>query len=126
MKEFFEKLRKKLERMAKEEFKDYLFEQLLESKEDDMTLPKAKWVKTNTDLAELWLSLFVDKAIEVEGKPATIGFYEKMGQFLFGISFSNISVTDRKMRDRKKGITPFLDRLKKGMTDRADDLDENS
>lgn len=125
MKEFIEKLKKKLERLAKEEFKDYLVEQLLESKEDDNTLPKAKWVKTNTDLAELWLSLFVDKAIEVEGKPATIGFYEKMSHFLFGVSFSNINVTYRKMRDRKKGITPCLDRLKKGMTDRADELDDN-
>ena len=125
MKEFIEKLRKKLERMAKEEFKDHLVEELLESKEEDMTIPKAKWVKTNTDLAELWLSLFVDKAIEVEGKPATIGFYEKMSQLLFGVSFSNISVTYRKMRDRKKGITPFLDQLKKGLSDRADELDDH-
>jgi len=125
MKEFIEKLRKKLELFAKEEFKDYLVEQLLESKEDEKALPKAKWVKTNTDLAELWLSLFVDKAIEVEGKPATIGFYEKMSQLLFGVSFSNISVTYRKMRDRKKGITPFLDQLKKGLSDRADELDDH-
>jgi len=125
MKEFIERLKRKLALLAKEEFKDYLVEQLLESKEDEQTLPKAKWVKTNTDLAELWLSLFVDKAIEVEGKPATIGFYEKMSQLLFGVSFSNISVTYRKMRDRKKGITPFLDWLKKGMTDRADELDDN-
>lgn len=124
MKQFIDKLRRRLELLAKEEVTDYLLDELLESKEQVTTLPKAKWLKTNTDLAELWLSLFVDQAIEVDGKPATIGFYEKLSEQLFGVSFSNLSVTYRKMRDRKKGITPYLDRLKKGMTDRAEELDE--
>jgi hypothetical protein len=81
------------------------------------TLPSAKWVKTKTDLAEVIYSLFLDKAVEVDDKPATLVYYEKVCEYLFGISFADLSVTVNKIRNRKSGARLYMEDLTKGLQD---------
>jgi hypothetical protein len=111
--------------LANEQYRDYLLDKLRSDRDSPAdaspttTLPSAKWVKTKTDLAEVIYSLFIDKAVEVNGKPATLVYYQKAFEYLFGISFADLSVTGNKIRNRKRGALLYMEGLTKGLQDWA-------
>jgi hypothetical protein len=109
---------------ANEQFRAYLQRQLLpqESSSGNGGIPRAKWKKTKTDLAEVIISLYEDQAVEVEGKPATFEYFRDLCQREWGVSLENISIMDNKMRTRKKSPTPYLDDLTRKFLERKERL----
>jgi len=112
--------------LVHEQYRDYLMDKLLGPDRDSSSdaslappLPSAKWVKSKTDLAELIYSLFLDKAVEVGGKPATLVYYEKVCKHLFGVTFADLSVTVNKICNRKSGARLYMEDLTKGLQDRT-------
>jgi hypothetical protein len=110
---------------ANEQFRAYLQQQLLTqtSSPEGGDIPRAKWKRTKTDLAEIIISLYEDQAIEADGKPATFEYFRDLCQREWGVSLENISIMDNKMRIRKKSPTPYLETLTRKFLERKDRLD---
>jgi hypothetical protein len=112
------------ELLANEQYRTFLQQQLQAqtSSPGNEGIPRAKWKKTKTDLAEVIISLYEDQAVEVEGKPATFEYFRDLCQREWGVSLENISIMDNKMRTRKKSPTPYLDDLTRKFLERKERL----
>jgi hypothetical protein len=110
---------------ANEQYRAYLQLQLLAqaSSPGSEDIPKAKWKRTKTDLAELIIALYEDQAIEVNGKPATFEYLQNLCQREWGVSLEKISIMDYKMRTRKKTPTPYLENLTRKFLERQNRLE---
>jgi hypothetical protein len=109
---------------ANEQYRSYL-QQELEPKPalaERENVPKAKWKRSKTDLAEIIIALYEDQAIEVNGKPATFEYFKELAQREWGQSLDNLSIIDNKIRSRKKSTTPYLENLTRKSSEREDRL----
>jgi hypothetical protein len=113
------------ELLANAEYRTYLQKQLLPqaATPGNEAIPRGKWKRTKTDLAELVISLYEDQAVEVSGKSATFEYFRDLCQREWGVSLENISIMDNKMRIRKKSPTPYLENLARKFLERKDRLD---
>ncbi len=111
--------------LANEQYAAHLQQQLLPQvfSPGDEGIPRAKWKRTKTDLAEIIIALYEDQAIEANGKAATFEYFQDLCQREWGVSLENISIMDNKMRIRKKSPTPYLENLTRKFLDRKDRLE---
>ena len=90
--------------------------------EASQTFPEYKWMATRTDLSEAIAGIFQVDVIRLKdgSRPSFVPFAKFIGSF-FGISYNNPHDDLRKILNRKKNQTPFLNRIIERLKGKSDD-----